>query len=288
MGDRLAVPDMPNIDVRAVEGFGRQWARFDQTSPPWQELESIWNNYFQLFPWQALCDDAQGFDMGCGSGRWARFVAPRVRTLHCFDASRQALDVARRFLSQIPNCQFHQASVDDIPLENGSMDFGYALGVLHYVPDTLAGMRSCVAKLKPGAPFLVYLYYAFDNRPLWFRALWRASDLVRRVVSKLPYFLCHGIAELIALAVYLPMARLACFAESRGLTVDSWPLAAYRRRSFYTMRTDSLDRFGAPLEHRFTKEEIRKMMLDCGLERIEFSSRVYWAAIGYKSFPKPN
>ena len=62
-----------------------------------------------------------------------------------------------------------------MPLAPGSMDFGYSLGVLHHVPDTLAGIKACAKALKPGAPFLVYLYYAFDNRPAWFRC-WTKPD----------------------------------------------------------------------------------------------------------------
>jgi 2-polyprenyl-3-methyl-5-hydroxy-6-metoxy-1,4-benzoquinol methylase len=44
------------------------------------------------------------------------------------------------------------------------MDFGYSLGVLHHIPDAQKALSDCVKKLKLGAPFLVYLYYSFDNR----------------------------------------------------------------------------------------------------------------------------
>ena len=37
------------------------------------------------------------------------------------------------------------------------------------------------------------------------------------------------------------------------------------------MKTDSRDRFGTPLEKRFTKIEIEKMMIESGLESIRFS-----------------
>lgn len=39
--------------------------------------------------------------------------------------------------------------------------------------------QCCAEKLKSGAPFLLYLYYRFDNKPLRFKALWKASDMVR-------------------------------------------------------------------------------------------------------------
>jgi len=66
------------------------------------------------------------------------------------------------------NIVFNQTTVDAPGIPAGSQDFGYSLGVLHHVPDTAAAIRSCVTLLKPGAPLLLYLYYAFDNRPVWF------------------------------------------------------------------------------------------------------------------------
>ncbi len=272
-----------NIDLKTVEGFGEEWATFDQSALSQAELYRMFGWYFKVFPWDDLPPDATGFDLGCGSGRWARCVAPRVGTLHCIDPSEAALQVAKKNLEQQPNCMFHLAGVGDIPLPNGSMDFGYALGVLHHVPDTAAGIKECVAKLRPGAPFLVYLYYAFDNRPAWFRALWKASDTLRRVVSRLSYRPKYWISSVIALLVYWPMARAARALEKRGANVDAMPLSAYRQRSFYSMRTDAFDRFATRLEQRFSAKQIRDMMQQAGLERVTFSpSMPYWCAVGYK------
>jgi hypothetical protein len=163
------------------------------------------------------------------------------------------------------------------------MDFGYSIGVLHHVPDTAAGLRACIAKLKPGAPFLVYLYYAFDNRPWWFRMLWRMSDVGRRVLSRLPEALKYGLSQGIALLVYWPLARAARLAEQAGRDVSAFPLSAYRHRTFYAMRTDALDRFGTRLEQRFTRAQIAEMLERTGLERIEFSPDVpFWCAVGYR------
>ena len=146
----------------------------------------------------------------------------------------------------------------------------------------LAGIRACVAKLKPGAPFLVYLYYAFDNRPAWFRGLWKVSDVGRSVVSRLPHSLRYAVSQGIAGAVYYPLACSAALLERAGLGVERFPLSAYRHRSFYVMRTDALDRFGTRLEQRFTRDQIRSMMTDAGLENIRFGDTPYWCAVGTK------
>ncbi len=272
-----------NLDPGTVAGFGDEWRRFDQSRLDAQELREQFERYFRIFPWDELPEGAAGFDLGCGSGRWARLVAPRVGRLVCIDPSEEALAVARRNLEGAANCEFILASVDDLPLEDGSMDFGYALGVLHHVPDTSAGLRRCVEKLKPGAPFLLYLYYALDNRPLWFRLLWRSSDAARRAISKLPLPLRYAVTQVIALVVYFPLARLALAHERLGAGVGGIPLSSYRRASLYTMRTDARDRFGTRLEKRFSRQQIERMMEDAGLASVRFSDAVpYWCAVGYR------
>jgi hypothetical protein len=155
--------------------------------------------------------------------------------------------------------------------------------VLHHVPDTAKAIQSCVALLKPGAPFQVYLYYAFDNRSPLFKFIWRCSDLLRRAICKLPSTLKHLVTDILAVLVYFPLARFSLLAERLGMAVASIPLSYYRSHSFYTMRTDSRDRFGTPLEQRFTRKEIASMMDTAGLGEVRFSDLApYWCAVGIK------
>lgn len=272
-----------NKDFKTVAGFGDEWERFDQSDLEATEHGKLFEKYFKIFPWDVIPPNAEGFDMGCGSGRWAKLVAPKVGKLHCIDPS-SAIHVAKRNLVGQPNCVFHQAGVDDAALPENSMDFGYSLGVLHHVPDTLQGIRDCVSMLKPGAPFLLYLYYALDNRSFAYRSLWKASDLFRRFVSKLPHVLRYAASQLIAGFVYWPLARFAALMEKFGMSATkaaSLPLGFYRTLSFYTMRTDALDRFGTRLEQRFTRKQIEAMMQAAGLENIRFSEdSPYWCALG--------
>jgi SAM-dependent methyltransferase len=250
---RKQIAPQPNIDRRTVEGFGEEWHAFSQEQLDPAEQRRAFDEYFSLFPFEELSADAEGFDVGCGSGRWAAVMAPKVGVLHCIDPANRALEVARRRLAGHSNVNFHLAGVDDIPLPDGSQDFGYALGVLHHVPNTEAAMASCIRKLKAGAPFLVYVYYAFDNRPSWFRLLWSVTDLGRKAISRLPFPVRKHLTTAIAAGVYYPLASLAAIMERRGRDVTNFPLSFYRDRSFYSMRTDALDRFGTRLEQRFSR-----------------------------------
>ena len=274
---------MKNQDKNTVDGFGDEWSRFDQSDLPTAEQQLLFDEYFSVFPWKNISKESIGFDLGCGTGRWARSVAPKVKKLICIDPS-SALEIAKKNLSNFDNCEFDSATVDEMPMQDNSMDFGYSLGVLHHVPDTALGIKQCVKKLKIGAPLLLYLYYRFDNRPWWFRLIWSVSDLLRRIVSKMPYKLRYFSSQIISIIVYFPLARFALFLEKLNFNVSNFPLSSYKNLSFYTMRTDALDRFGTRLEQRFTRKEIKNMMRNAGLENIEFSnSKPFWVAVGYKS-----
>ena len=271
-----------NMDAETVASFGDEWSRYDQSSMSYSEASEIFMAYFSIFPWDMLPSNPVGFDMGCGSGRWAKFVAPKVGRLNCIDPS-SALDIARRNLIDFKNVEYIKASVSESGIPINSQDFGYSLGVLHHVPDTESAINSCVSILKSGAPLLVYLYYAFDNRGWVYRLLWRASDLVRRIICKLPSRFKHLVTDVIAAIVYFPLARLSLLLDKVGINAVSIPLFFYRKHSFYTMRTDSRDRFGTPLEQRFTKQQIKSYMERSGLIDIKFSDNApYWCAVGIK------
>ena len=277
------VNNSSNLHKATIVGFGNEWEYFDQSSLEDAEREDIFNDYFKIFPWDILPENPKGFDLGCGSGRWAMLVADKVGHLDCIDPSEKALDVAKANLLLKKNVDFLLASVDLIPLPDNSQDFGYSLGVLHHIPDTFSALKSCVTKLKTGAPFLLYLYYSFDNRSPWYKLLWNISDILRRFIYILPESIKRRITDLIALTIYLTLARLSLLIEFIGINSKYMPLYYYRNKSFYTMRTDARDRFGTPLEQRFSKEQIKKMMVDSGLTQIQFSDNApYWCVVGIK------
>jgi len=252
-----------NITEKVVTGFGLEWEQFDQNGLQLEELKIVWEDYFKIFPWNKLpTDGGVGADIGCGSGRWARFVSPRVRHLYAIDPSQRALNVAKKNLKDCENVSIHLSDVENMPLEDNFLDFAYSLGVIHHILNPASAIKAISKKLKNGAPFLIYMYYSFDNKPKWFRALWKGTDYSRRVISILPFKNRYWLSQFIALSIY-------------------WPY--YKDKPLYIMRNDSLDRFGTVLEQRFSREEIIKLLEDNGFENVNISDdQPYWCACGTK------
>ena len=274
---------MSNIDPDTVEGFGEEWSRFDQSGLSKAELGEWGDRYFSILPLASLNKSMKAMDVGCGSGRWSTLVAPLVGEIHLVDPSGQALEVAKRNLGRFPNAIFHKASVDQLPVRDGSMDLIFSLGVFHHVPDVSAAVRNCVEKLAPGGKLLLYLYYRLEFRSRWFYLLWKVSDLVRKLISRLPFTARKRVADCIAVLVYWPISRISLIASFIGINVSTFPLSIYRRSSLYLLRTDALDRFGTKLENRFSRAEIEKILFEAGLEEITFrESEPFWCVLGRK------
>jgi len=276
-----------NLDLNVTRGFGREWSTFRQDADHLSrgQRQAIFEAYFRIFPWQLLPPGGGvGLDVGCGTGRWSVLVAPRVEHLHLLDASAEALRVAKQNLRSMDNVSYHLDSVATIPLPSKSLDFAFSLGVLHHVPDPQAAIAAIADKLKCNAPFLLYLYYALDNRPTWYRMLWRITDAARFVISRLPHPVRLAISQAIAVLVYWPLACLARFLVAHGRSPNAMPLSYYADKSFYVMRTDAYDRFCTRLEKRFRRSEIERMLAQAGFKDIVFSDRApFWCAVGIKS-----
>lgn len=271
-----------NKDEKVIRDFGQEWLLFNHFDADLKELTKIFHDYFNIFPWDLVSNKSSGFDMGCGTGRWAQFVANRVGHLHCIDPSN-AIHVAKTNLKDLDNVSFLQETTDTCSLQAGTQDFGYSLGVLHHIPDTQAALVDCAKLLKKGAPFLLYLYYKFDNKPLWFRLIWKTTDYFRRIISLLPHPIKRFICSLIAYFIYFPFSRMALLLEMLKVDVSNFPLAYYRNQSLYILKNDALDRFGTKLEQRFSKEEIKQMLEKAGFRNITFSnSAPYWCCISIK------
>ena len=222
-------------------------------------------------------------DGGCGHGTFSyQLLKNGASEVYGVDLHKT---LKAGMFDKYENMNFVQASLLNMPFPDNSFDLVFSIGVLHHIPDTKTAMRKCVEKVKPGGYLLVYLYYNFENRGLLFRLIFHASNLVRRIVSSLPTFWKKIVCDLFAVMLYLPLAALSKVLSALCLerAVKHIPLSYYADTCMNIIRNDSLDRFGTPLEKRFSRDQIRQMMTACGLHNIVFSEKEpYWHAIGQK------
>ena len=273
---------MKNLETNVIKDFGREWKTFNHNHVNKKIQKENFNQYFYQFPFSKLKKKSIGFDAGCGSGRWAKFILAKGFKVNCIEPS-DAIIVAKKNLKKFKNVNFLKVKIQDCKLETNSQDFGYCLGVLHHTENVKENLSVCHKILKKNSPFLLYLYYNFDNKSKIYYHVWKFSDFFRKGISLLPFRLKKIICFLIAIFIYVPLSKSCLLLEKIGIPTNNIPLNYYKDKNFYIIYNDSLDRFGTKLEKRFSKKEIKKMLLETGFNNIKFNkSMPYWTVLSYK------
>ena len=271
------------IFMSVIEDFGNEWEKFDNKSLSNKELKKIFNSYFKIFPKNYLNNKSVGIDIGSGSGRWAEYILPKVKKLYLLEPSKKAIKISQKKLFMYKNAIFINSEVKNIYKIKNKFDFAYSLGVIHHLNYPEKAFKLIRGKLKNNAPFLIYLYHNFENNNIFYKLIWKVSDLIRSFVSKQNFFIKSIICDIIAIFIYYPLAKSSILFDLLNFNMDNFPLSYYRYKPFYIMRNDSLDRFGTKYEKRYSRTDILKLFKKTGFKKIKVSKyRPYWCAVGYK------
>ena len=249
--------------------FGAEWRAHGQILP---EHAAEFAQYFDLVDLASL-KDMRVCDLGCGSGRWSYFLKDRCRELVLVDFS-EAIHVARQNLRGANHCLFFKADIVALPFADDCADFIVCLGVLHHLP---VPCLDAVRRLRRLAPrLLIFLYYALDNRPWFFRALLRPVNVTRRVLSGIRSPLFRGaFAWGGAVGIYRPLVALGTLLRPLGLGTSVPLYEVYRGKSLERIQQDVYDRFFTRIEQRVSRAQIAELRTDFSQVRIS-SGLPYW------------
>jgi SAM-dependent methyltransferase len=275
-----------NADSSTVKAFGDEWNKFKKFTK--EEISLCGNEYFDILVDSDYGINKRVLDAGCGSGRWSIYLADRFGYIEAIDPSSAVIAAVNQIREHGKNnVRVTQAEINSLPFKEGSFDVVVCLGVLHHIPDTIASLKALVQMLKPGGLIVLYMYYALDNRGPLFKALFKFSVGVRNAVSRMPSRLKLLVCDVLAVLLYMPFVLLARALKVIAPKSKVWqaiPLSYYVNKSWFIIRNDALDRFGTPLEKRYTKKELIKMLEEVGMQGIEFSNGLpYWHLKAYKT-----
>lgn len=270
-----------NRDERVISHFGGEWKAFNYLDAgQLEELRGQFSAYIRALPLEVKeRTDMNIGDFGAGSGRWAHFLLDFAKEVWLIEPGVESFALLKERFAKNEKVHILNQSVSENSVPEESLDLAVSLGVLHHIPDTMRGVQDIYKKMKPGGYFLCYLYYALSEKPSYYRMIWRVSNRLRFMISKLPYIPRRLVCELIALLIYFPFARVSKLLKKVGVDPHNIPLHHYQDMTYYVMRNDAFDRFGTSLEQRFTKAQITEMVGGAGfdLSTLQFAdAEPYW------------
>jgi SAM-dependent methyltransferase len=254
-------PAGPRTTAATLRSFGYEWTTFATVQP---EDEAFWRRYTELLPLDEL-HGAVALDAGCGNGRFSLFTSRYVGALVALDGS-DAVHAAARNLAGEARVMVVRADLRAVPVADASIDLVTCLGVVHHLDDPRAGFDALARLVAPRGRLLLYVYSRPTGRDLRSLGLAGAAGL-RRLTVRMPHRLLRAVAAPIATALYAGFVLPGALGAKHGWRrLAALPLATYRGAPLRSLWLDTFDRLSAPVEHRYTRDEIERWFTEAGLD----------------------
>jgi len=261
---------LENFSESIQHSFGSEWSKYDKILP--EEHEREFKEYFDLVNFKGL-ENAVVCDLGCGNGRWSYFARDKCRTLALVDFS-DAIFVARKNLVDAGNCLFFMCDLKCLPFKTDFCDLLFSIGVLHHLPTPCLDEVRNLKKYSPKS--LIYLYYALDNRPRYFRMMLKLVTAIRLGLSKIRSEAVRSIfVWLLTFIFYLPMILLGRLMNMVSLGGYVPLYEAYHDKSLPRIRQDVYDRFFTGIEQRVSRRQISELK-DSFAKVVISPNKPYW------------
>src|ERR1700686_627779 len=273
--------------VRTALSFGFEWNRFPEMYEEWNRS---FLDYMQPHGPEFFCGK-KVLDAGCGNGRFAYYAAKYGAEVWAIDLG-PAVEVARQNTERLSTqhtgaVQVVQADLHRPPFAPESFDFIYSIGVLHHLPDPEEAFQNLLRYLKPEGEIQIYLYWKPEGQPIK-RVLLAMVSAARKITTRLSHRAVYALAFPAAVAAFglfvWPYRFLKRFPGLRSLA-EKIPMKQYANFPFRVCVNDQLDRFSAPIENRYTKQEVADWLNRAKLESTKINAAYGWVGTGRKPAP---
>ena len=130
---------------------------FSTRAGQWDKVRSdLYGSAADHAPFAALLDpDWIVGDLGCGTGVTAAALAPFAGKVIGVDESSAMLNAARKRLDGMSNVDLRDGSLENVPIDDETLDVAILSLVLHFVVDPAAVLVEAARVLRPGGRVLI-------------------------------------------------------------------------------------------------------------------------------------
>ena len=213
-----------------------------------------------------------GLEIGCGHGLDTRIMASKnINTqIIAIDIS-EGVYPAACLSKDLKNVRILRASALELPFKNGIFDFCYSFGVIHHTSDPSRCLREIFRVLSPGSKTFLYLYEDHSDNMLKkypLMAVTAMRKITSRIDNRVLYFLCLLAAPLVFIT-FSVSARIFNRFKSTKKLAEAMPFNF--ARTPFSLTGDLYDRFGAPIELRFSSTHLYKLLKESRFSNIRLT-----------------
>ncbi|MDD4979826.1 MAG: cobalamin-dependent protein [Candidatus Omnitrophica bacterium] len=262
--------------------YGFLWSTCDNMPPP----KKYHLDFMQETIPEKITRGSCGLEIGCGCGWDAFAMAKNNPMLHVIGMDiSDGVYVAAKLSRKLNNVNIIKGSAVDIPLRNGVCDFVYSFGVLHHIPDYKKAFLEIGRVLKKGSPCFLYLYEDHAQNLIKYLGI-KLINIIRKFTLKIPPRILYLFSCLISPVFVIIFSYPARFFKRYRITYTLYEKIPFNfGRSLFSLRGDIYDRFSAPVEHRFSRDELYRIFDEFNFYNIQITkikATAGWVAWGYK------
>ena len=270
-----------NLTKKTEDTYGFLWKEIKNTQP-----EDWHYNSMQDLIKEPIVRGTKGIDIGSGCGYDTYIMAKNNPLVKIVSLEISAgVYKNRQLTSGLENVWIIRGSALNIPIADSTFDFAYSFGVLHHTTDPALGVREIARVIKKDAPAYLYLYEDHAENRIKHGALIFINAL-RKITTKMSprilYIFSFLASPFVVILFTIPYKVLKKFKITRTLS-ERMPFNF--GTNLFSLTGDLYDRFGAPIECRFSRQEVFDLLKHNGFVNISLSrmkSTAGWVAWGYK------
>jgi SAM-dependent methyltransferase len=258
---------------KTVKDFGEQWLRYRDNEGFYGSL-GLFSDILSPFLKLDEIKNCKVAEIGSGTGRIVNILlAAGAKHVIAVEPS-DAYEVLCRNILDPEKGTCLKITGDQLPAY-GDLDYIFAIGVLHHIPDPDPVVEAAFKALRSGGRFLVWLYGREGN------SLYLALIEPLRILTKhLPHFVLAALVEII----YWPLVFYIKFCHVLPLPLQGYMLSILQKMSPEKRRLIIYDQLNPSYAKYYTRFEAEKLLSDGKFVNIRVHHRhgYSWTVIGTK------
>ena len=227
------------------------------------EFQDDWRNFLK----------GKLIEIGCGSGSDTKYFSDFSNITHVtsIDIGKNTYNLYKYFKNRM-NINIYRASALSLPFSNNNFDILYSYGVFHHTTNPKKCFEEAHRVLKNNAAMYVYLYSDHKNNLFKYCGI-KIEKHIMFLMKKLSFgmqnIICFMLSPFMWLAFSLPsfLIKILGFKEFSKKIPMNWGTHPF------SLVNDLKDRLMAPINHRFTKKELYKILDGIGFKNIKINEK---------------
>ena len=208
-------------------------------------------------------------EIGCGSGADLEYFLKMssFSKITAIDLGANIKHLKKKFIS-CSNLNIKQGNALNLEFEDDSFDSIYSFGIFHHTVNPVKCINECARVLKKDGAIFFYLYSSHEDIFLKRLGIF-LERFIMRAFKFFPYKLQEICCTLLSPICWLIFTIPSNFFSVAGLTNFSKMIPFHFGSGPFSLIGDLKDRLMSPVNHRFTKVEMMKIVKSANFSSFE-------------------